>query len=196
MQAKSLSKKRVLLVALVLSAVTILMKQGGTEMFYESAYPKSPVGEIEVKAIPSALKLTAAGRGKNYFSSANNSFMTLFRYIQRNEVKMTVPVEAYIEKNEMKFFVGTKDLRKGLSSSKNVDVNLENGKMVLSIGLRGPYTVENFIKGKEQLLAWLTRNQQYQSIGEAYAVYWNSPFCPGFLKRSEVHIPIERQPAS
>ncbi|MEY5012255.1 MAG: hypothetical protein RLZZ253_3394, partial [Verrucomicrobiota bacterium] len=25
---------------------------------------------------------------------------------------------------------------------------------------------------------------------EPYAVYWNSPFVPGFLKHSEVHIPL------
>ena len=196
MKTTERSKKRVLLVALVLSAVTMMIVQGGTEMFYESAYQKSSVGVIEVKAIPSALTLTARGRGKNYFSSADNSFMKLFRYIQRNEVKMTVPVEAYIEENEMKFFVGAKDVRKGLSSSSSVDVNLENGKMVLSIGLRGSYTEQSFKKGKEQLLDWLESNEQYRATGEAYAVYWNSPFCPGFLKRSEVHIPIEKRPAS
>jgi hypothetical protein len=29
------------------------------------------------------------------------------------------------------------------------------------------------------------------AAGEAYAIYWNSPFVPGFLKRYEVHVPVE-----
>jgi len=40
------------------------------------------------------------------------------------------------------------------------------------------------------LMEWFAKNNKYEQDGPAYGVYWNGPFVPGFLKRSEVHIPI------
>ena len=44
-------------------------------------------------------------------------------------------------------------------------------------------TFQNFSK-------WLTENKKYESLGDAYGVYWNGPFVPGPFKRSESAPPI------
>ena len=51
-----------------------------------------------------------------------------------------------------------------------------------------------FLENKNMLEVWLSKNKQFSQNGDAYAVYWNGPFVPGFFKRSEVHIPIIKAP--
>ena len=59
-------------------------------------------------------------------------------------------------------------------------------RRVASIGARGSYTQANFDKAKDALLRWVAENGLTHD-GEAYAVYWNGPFTPWFLKTFEVH---------
>jgi len=63
-------------------------------------------------------------------------------------------------------------------------------RTVASIGIRGSYSKKQFETNREKLTIWLKDNPKYQSIGEAYAVYWDAPFVPWFMKHSEVHIPV------
>ena len=62
---------------------------------------------------------------------------------------------------------------------------------VVAIGVRGSYSEENFTENKTALLDWLKENPDYEQAGTAYAVYWDGPFIPWFLKRSEIHLPIQ-----
>ena len=156
---------------------------------YEEVQPKTPVGKIVVLDLPprTALETTSS---EPYFSSSNGMFRSLFRYIQKNNIKMTTPVEVDINPGKMRFFVGSKDTQRKGVGDQNVDVTNLNARKVLSIGVRGGYTEGNFNSNKKKLLKWLRNNSDYNAAGKAYAVYWNGPFMPGFLKRSEIHIPI------
>ena len=156
---------------------------------YQSIYPKTPVDAIEVKTLP-AIKAMSTRSGAPYFDTANDSFMKLFRYIQKNEVSMTVPVEAGVEDGDMRFFVGTNDAAKALASDGEVNVTPLPERTVASVGMRGAYTRKHFDDGVRQLRAWLAAHLEWQAAGPAYPVYWNSPFVPWFIKRSEVHLPI------
>ena len=156
---------------------------------YESMHEKTPVGKIKVIDLPTRLALEASSYG-NYFDSNNGLFRKLFQYISFHNVSMTTPVEADINPGKMRFFVGIKDAEKKLSSNDNVKV-IELPKIkIVSIGVRGSYTKENFNTNKKKLENWLSKSKLYKQDGEAYGVYWNGPFIPGFFKRSEVHIPI------
>jgi hypothetical protein len=64
---------------------------------------------------------------------------------------------------------------------------------VISIGIRGAYSEANFDKAHARLERWLGENKEYVPEGEPYGVFWDAPFSPWFLKRSEVHIPVSRQ---
>jgi DNA gyrase inhibitor GyrI len=156
---------------------------------YETAYSKTPSGSIEIKVIPES-KLLATENTGNYFDSSNNLFSRLFSYIRDNDVSMTVPVEAAIENASMKFYVGSSDREKNLQNREQVTVITAPRRTVVSIGLRGAYTKARFEKGKEKLQSWLRDNPRYRPAGAAYAVYWDGPFVPWFLKHSEVHIPV------
>ena len=56
------------------------------------------------------------------------------------------------------------------------------------MGIRGSYSRENYEEALTELRTWLAKRTDVKPIGEPYAVYWNSPFVPFFLKQSEVHI--------
>ena len=157
---------------------------------YEAAYPKTPNGEIEIKGIPAAKIIVTEDSG-NYFDHNNDMFMRLFRYISDNDVSMTVPVEAQVEKAQMKFYVGSSDSAKDLTGQGKVKVISLPERTVVSIGIRGSYTKKKFEANRNMLLVWLQENRGYDSAGDAYAVYWDAPFVPWFMKHSEVHIPVK-----
>jgi DNA gyrase inhibitor GyrI len=161
----------------------------GTGYAYEAAYPKTPKGAIEIKTIPAAKLMVTESPG-GYFDRSNDLFRRLFRYISANDVSMTVPVEAQVENAQMKFYVSKADSSKNLPEQGQVKVVNLPERTVVSIGIRGSYTKEKFDKNREKLTVWLRENPRYQPAGDAYAVYWDAPFVPWFLKHSEVHIPV------
>ena len=157
----------------------------------EEAFKRTSAGKIEIKTIPASMVMVSESEG-NYFGTRNYLFRRLFNYISENNVAMTAPVEARIENAQMKFYVGTKDKLKELKDRGSVKVVTIPQRTVVSIGIRGTYTESNFEKAKTQLEQWLRDNTGYQQAGAAYAVYWDGPFMPWFLKRSEVQIPVEK----
>ena len=175
------------LVVLLFMGVFCMAETSGA---YEAAYPKTPKGTIEIKTIPAAKLMVAEAPG-GYFDRSNDLFMRLFRYISANDVSMTVPVEAQIEKAQMKFYVGSGDSAKNLSEQAGVTVVNLPERTVASIGIRGSYTKEKFETNRDRLAAWLRENPRYRAAGDAYAVYWDAPFVPWFMKHSEVHIPVQ-----
>lgn len=157
---------------------------------YERAYEKTPVDKVALKVIPSSKVLITEGKG-NYFTQDNGLFMRLFRYIKGNDVEMTTPVEASIKNANMVFYVGRKDAGKDLKDQDMVKVKERDTRLVVALGARGAYTEKNFTKTKAALVSWLKKQKNIKSTGEAYAVFWDGPYMPGFLKRFEVHIPVE-----
>ncbi|MHC4946571.1 MAG: heme-binding protein [Planctomycetota bacterium] len=157
---------------------------------YESAYEKTPSGEIEIKSIPQTKVLVTEEKG-TYFQRSNQLFRRLFNYIKEHDVEMTIPVEARMNNAQMLFYVGSKDKSKKLEDNEAVKVKNQPSRLVASVGARGSYTENNFAEAKAKLEEWLKSQSYYKSLGEPYAVYWNGPFVPGFMKRFEVHIPVE-----
>jgi len=191
-EQKTLSVRRISYVIIILLIIFIGVPLMIKNIYgVEQAFKKTPVGKIEIKVIPEATVLVAESSG-NYYGGRNDLFRRLFSYISENNVAMTVPVEARVENAQMKFYVGTKDKIKALKDQGSVQVVTVPQRTVLSIGIRGAYTESSFIKAKAQLEQWLTDNKEYRQGGEAYAVFWDAPFMPWFLKRSEVHITVDK----
>ena len=80
------------------------------------------------------------------------------------------------------------------TSQDGVEVVQVPERRVAAHGFRGSYSAKNFAEARDTLLAWVKSRPDLKSVGEPYAVYWNGPFTLGFLKRFEVHLPLE--PAS
>lgn len=180
--------KSVLLTFLLLCTLTI------PTMAYEQAFAPTKSGETEVKVLPAGVLLRKSGQG-NYFDQADGLFMPLFRYIQRHKIAMTVPVEARIESAEMFFWVAESELAKVGGNEDGVMVERLPERRVASLATRGSYSRKNFETARARLIAWVRAQPQLEITGEAYAVYWNGPFTPWFMRRSEVHVPVRAKSA-
>lgn len=174
---------------LPLCNLLLLVLTATPAMGYESMYKPTPVGEVEIKNLPSRLALETKEEG-SYFDQENGLFRRLFRYISRNDVAMTVPVEAEIQPSVMRFFVGRKHRGTRPPSEALVSVVELPARQVLSIGLRGGYDRKQFEDGRKALEQWMSHQEDWVADGEAYAVYWNGPLVPAWFKRSEVHLPV------
>lgn len=162
---------------------------GGDAMSYESIYPRTPVGAIEIKKLPARTTLVASAPG-DAFNDRGAAFMKLFNYIKQNQIAMSVPVEASASTNEMVFFAGSQVQSQALPSANGVRVQTLPGTTVASIGLRGSYSRANYNDGLKRLAAWLASQSEWRASGQPYAVYWNSPFVLWFLRKSEIHMPL------
>lgn len=164
-----------------------------TASAYEAAYPMTAAGFCEIKKLPAGSVLRTSNRG-DYFEQNNGLFMRLFSTINRNKVPMTVPVEAKMKPGTMVFYLdATSAKRKDLQLPMGVTRQTLPPRTVASIGNRGGYSRESYETNLAKLRAWLKNQSQWAEAGEPYAVYWNGPFTPSFLKRSEVHIPVARK---
>jgi hypothetical protein len=156
---------------------------GNTQQWYAPTEP----GLIEIKDIPAAKLMVAAS---DAMTGGDGLFGRLFRYIDRHDVKMTVPVEAGIGGGEMRFYVGARDLPRDLHDDGGVRLVTAPARTVASIGARGGYSWQNIRAAEADLAAWLARRPQYRALEDPYVVFWNGPYVPGVMKRFEVHVPV------
>ena len=158
--------------------------------------PPGPVGEVIVKTYPAhrLARVTAEG-------GSNGMFMKLFRHIERNDIKMTAPVEmSWPQEGEkpsrdpdaMAFLYGSTAIGEPGADAEDPGVIVEDipEMQVVSIGLRGGYDAKTFRRGHEQLEAWLAEHPEWKPAGGPRTLGYNSPFVPNFFKVSEVQIPV------
>ena len=154
------------------------------------AYPRTAPGDLELKTLPAARWMRTES-ANDYFAADNGLFMKLFRYIDSNKIPMTAPVEAGIKPGTMLFYMDEASAKRAdLTETAQVKLSSVPERRVAAIGIRGSYSRENYEEALTELKAWLAKRTDVKSAGEPYAVYWNSPFVPFFLKQSEVHIPV------
>lgn len=162
-------------------------------MAYEQAYPMTAAGVFEIKTLPPGVVLEAKTTG-GYFRENNGLFRRLFETIQQSRVPMTTPVEARILPGAMVFYLDPKNApRDDLRMTEGVERKTVAERTVASIGIRGGYSQKSFEENSAKLRDWLKQQPDWVAAGEAYAVYWNSPFTIWFLKRSEIHLPVRRK---
>ncbi len=174
---------------LLLSA--LLLALPATTMAYEQMFPQTKPGVIELKTLPAmrALKHSGSGHG-SYFEENNGLFMPLFRYIQKNDLAMTTPVESEMAPSTMMFFIGSEvDISK-IEATEKIEIVTMPERTVLSLGIRGSYSEKNYQQSLADAMQWVGKNPDYAQDGPARMIYWNGPYVPGFLKRSELHLPI------
>jgi hypothetical protein len=154
------------------------------------AYPRTAPGVLELKTLP-ASRWMRAESSKDYFAGDNGLFMRLFRYIDANKIPMTAPVEAGISPGTMVFYMDDASAKRAdLAETPQVKLSSVPERRVAAIGIRGSYSRGNYEEALAELRVWLAKRPDVKASAEPYAVYWNSPFVPFFLKHSEVHIPV------
>jgi len=175
--------------ARALTTATILLALVGATpaVATEEAFPKTPVDEIQLRELPAGRWLSTSTEGE-YSDQSGDLFRRLFDYIKERDISMTVPVEGAIDRAEMRFYAG--EGVETLDNSDTVRVVQVPARRVASIGGKGAYSEENVNEALSRLEEWLLQHQ-IAAAGAPYAVYWNSPFTPWFMKRFEVHIPVD-----
>lgn len=161
----------------------------------------SPEGQIEVKQYPAYRAATVQMTG-NLEYAPSRGFTPLFRHISSNDISMTAPVET-------RYPVTT--LERGASPEgeaavsflyRSLDIvpqdiapgiQIEDmpAMTVVSIGTRGRYSLATYQASIEQLQAWLAAHPEYAVAGQPRRFFYDGPFLPDALKRSDVQIPVQ-----
>lgn len=167
-------------------------------------FPKPTAdGEINVKQYPAYRSATVQVEG-DLGSASSRGFSPLFRHISDNDISMTAPVEA-------QYPVAT--LQANAASQGNAaisflyqdinvvpkavdrDVQIEDTPpmTVVSFGVRGGYDYDIYTTGIERLQSWLAAHPEYSVVGSPRRFFYDGPFIPDALKRSDIQIPIQRK---
>ncbi len=164
--------------------------------------PPSPDGEIEIKQYPEYRAATVQTPG-NLNSAPSRGFSPLFRHISSNDISMTAPVEtrypvATLEDSTVptgdatvSFLYRSLDI---VPQEVAQDIQIEDipPMTVVSIGTRGRYDLESYQASIQQLQTWLAAHPDYTVVGSPRRFFYDGPFLPDALKRSDVQIPVQR----
>ncbi len=77
--------------------------------------------------------------------------------------------------------------------AKNIELKDIPAMMVVSLGLKGAYSYESYQQGLKRLSDWLEQHPDYQRVGNPRRFFYDGPYVPDGMKRSEVQIPIEKR---
>ena len=162
-------------------------------------WPSMP-GLIRVKRYPSSRIAWVGG------SWQDRLFAALFERDRQGPLAVTIPVEytlidGRLIKQEQglfsmsEYFRRQEQERMATTRSAISAGPVEKPILVVSLAMKGPYTAGNMEGPLRKLRQWLEENKDlYEQIGHPRLLAYNSPLVWGWMKYSEVQIPIrERQ---
>ncbi len=161
-------------------------------------------GSIEVKTYPPYREATYLVQG-NLARASQEAFYPLYQHISSNKISMTAPVEARYPNSTLEGLDGANEKGEARVSFlyRNTKVYpkeiVENIKIedipamtVVSLGCRGDYSYQSYQDGIAQLKEWLKKNPEYHVVGLPRRFFYDGPYIPDPLKRSEIQIPISK----
>lgn len=160
-------------------------------------------GKIDIKRYPAYRSATVQVKG-DLKSASSRGFSPLFQHISDNEISMTAPVEAQYPSDTLKadtvpqgntavsFLYRSVDI---VPKEVERDVQIEDTPpmTVVSLGVRGGYDYDIYTNGIEQLQGWLATHPEYSVVGPPRRFFYDGPFIPDALKRSDIQIPVQRK---
>lgn len=165
--------------------------------------PPTPKSEIEVKQYPEYRAATVHTIGA-LENAPSQGFSPLYQHISSNDISMTAPVETRYPVTtlqdrsttqgdaEVSFLYRNLDI---VPQEVAQDIQIEDipPMTVVSIGIRGSYDFATYTSSIQQLQAWLADHPNYTVAGPPRRFFYDGPFIPDALKRSDVQIPVEVQ---
>lgn len=178
--------------------------------FIDTPLPKgyplpTPPGAIEIKSYPSVRRAVVKG-SETPDAGMNDTFWPLFNHIKKHDIAMTSPVEMDFEglKAEkgaqptewsMAFLYRTPELNE-TGQEKNVTVEDSTPMTVVSVGMKGNYSMKLVRSGMERIEAWLAENPEWKPAGSWRTLYYNGPAIRFWNKWAEVQLPVKPAMAS
>ena len=161
-------------------------------------------GKIEIKHYPAYRSGTYTYNGQ-LSQAANVAFGPLYNHISSNNIPMTAPVETRypivtiqegqsgkadeVGQAEVSFLYRDKDVHPQ-NVAQGIRVEEHPAMTVVSIGVQGAYNFASYQQNLERLREWLRQHPKYVVSGPPRRFFYDSPFIPDALKRSEVQIPV------
>lgn len=164
--------------------------------------PPTAAGTIEIKQYPAYRAATVQVSGNLAYASSRG-FTPLFRHISNNDISMTAPVEtryptdtlasgATVEgEAAVSFLYGSLDIVPEEIASDVVVADIPP-MTVVSLGTRGGYDYDIYTDGIQQLQTWLAAHPDYEIVGPPRRFFYDGPFIPNSMKRSDIQIPVRR----
>jgi hypothetical protein len=187
-------------IALVVVACAAFAVYNANSAPLPEGFPEpTPPNQIEVKQYPAYRAATYQTDGK-LVNAANNAFYPLYQHISSNKISMTAPVETRYPletingesegEAEVSFLYSSpRIVPKEISG--NIEVKDMKPMMAVSLGLQGAYSYESYQSGLQRLSDWLKEHKEYRISGNPRRFFYDGPYIPDALKRSEILIPIE-----
>ena len=187
---------------IVLAALAVAVYQANSAPLPEGFPPATPPGQIEVKQYPAYRAATYRYQG-TLSQAANQSFYPLYQHISSNDLAMTAPVETRYPSSTwvggglseetgeatVSFLYRSSDIYPD-EIAQNIEVEDVPPMMVVSLGLQGGYSFESYQQNVVKLHDWLTEHPEYAVSGPPRRFFYDGPYIPDGLKRSEIQIPI------
>ncbi len=164
--------------------------------------PPTADGKIEVKSYPAYRCATYRATGE-LATAANRAFSPLYQHISSNEISMTAPVETRYPSSTLKaagsddsmgeaqvsFLYRSTDIYPKEIANK-ISVEDIPPMTVVSLGLAGGYSYQSYQEGLAKLNDWREQHREYEVVGEPRRFFYDGPYIPDALKRSEIQIPV------
>jgi effector-binding domain-containing protein len=187
---------------IAIAVVAIGVYQANSAPLPEGFPPPTADGKIEVKSYPAYRSATYRATGE-LATAANRAFSPLFQHISSNEISMTAPVETRYPSStinevgderatgeaQVSFLYRSTDIYPQ-EIANNIFVEDIPPMTVVSLGLVGSYTYESYQSGLAQLNDWLRQHREYEIVGSPRRFFYDGPYIPDGLKRSEIQIPV------
>ena len=191
---------------LALAAIAVGVYQANSAPLPFRFPPPTPDGKIEVKTYPAYRAATYHYEG-NLAEAGNQAFSSLYQHISANQISMTAPVatryshstgetagsldpqgEAYVS-----FLYRRTDIYPE-KIAHNIQIEDMPPMTVVSLGRKGGYSYQSYREGLAQLEEWLRQHSEYEVVGWPRRLFYDGPYIPIALKRSEIQIPIRLNP--
>lgn len=164
-------------------------------------YPApTPIGAIDLKTYPLVRLAEVSGTG-DPDRGKNQTFWPLFNHIKQHGIAMTSPVEMNYQGLDaasggepkawsMAFLYRRPEMNR-TGDEGPVRVRDAQPLTVVSIGLKGDYTMKLVHGGMEKIEAWLSANPRWEAAGEWRSLYYNGPSFMYWNKWAEVQLPVK-----
>ncbi|MGQ4648701.1 heme-binding protein [Lyngbya aestuarii] len=191
---------------LAIAAIAIVTYNAMAAPLPEGFPPPTPEGEIEVKQYPTYRAATVRYTGE-LSQAASRAFDPLFQHISSNNISMTAPVETRYPDSTLDAAALGSLREHGEASvsflyrstdvypkeiAQDIEVEEISPMTVVSLGLKGSYEYSSYQENIKRLRDWLTQHPGYTVVGSPRRFFYDSPYIPEPLKRSEIQIPIRQ----
>ena len=165
-------------------------------------YPQpTPPGAIDLKTYPSVRLAEVVGSG-DPDDGMNQTFWPLFNHIKDHDIAMTSPVEMNYrgmqasdqsepESWSMAFLYRQPELNQTGVEGRVVVRDCES-VTVVSIGMKGSYSMSLTQSGMKEIENWLAANPQWEAAGDWRSLCYNGPQLFWWNKWSEVQVPVRK----